>query len=239
MAVRSRRRQLAAALRRGPGRRRGRRRRGPATGRGSRSSWESSGRRAVGVEDDAERLAGVRRCARSAAGRRRGRCRCRRRSRRIRRASGGPARGSARRRSRASRPAAVAVRPSSDIASFRMTRGRPVRACLRKGWLSRRAAVAIGAGREDDLDSAVAQDVAGPGPAAFSLGSSEAITTRAIPASRIASDAGRLAALVGARLERHVHRRPAPDPHLPLARSRPAPPARRAAHPARRGSPRR
>jgi hypothetical protein len=57
--------------------------------------------------------------------------------------------------------------------------------------LAERLVQAAGRGRElavgeDDLDALVAQDP-GPRPAAFSVGSSEAITTRAIPASRIAS----------------------------------------------------
>ena len=78
----------------------------------------------------------------------------------------------------------------------------------------------------------------GPRPAAFSEGSSEAITTRAMPGLEDRLDAGRLAPLVGAGLERHVHRRPG---RVLAARggSRRAPPAPRAGRRARRGSPRR
>ena len=93
------------------------------------------------------------------------------------------------------------------------------------------------AGGELDLDAAVAKDP-GPRPAAFSEGSSEAITTRAMPGLEDRVDAGRLAPLVGAGLERHVHRRPG-RVVAARARSRRAPPARRAGRRARRGSPRR
>ena len=50
--------------------------------------------------------------------------------------------------------------------------------------------------------------IPGPRPLAFSLGSSEAITTRADPGRQDRVGARRLAALVGAGLERHVQRRP-------------------------------
>ena len=86
-------------------------------------------------------------------------------------------------------PGAVEVRPSRDIASFRVTNGRPVRACLRKGWLRRRAAVASSPAAKA-TSTPPSRRIPGPRPAAFSEGSSEAITTRAIPASRIASTQG-------------------------------------------------
>ena len=83
-------------------------------------------------------------------------------------------------------PVRVATLPSSVIADLNRIHGRPVRACLRNGWLSRLARsgeVVVG---EDDLDPLVAEDP-GPRPAALSVGSSLATTTRAIPASMIAS----------------------------------------------------
>ena len=86
-------------------------------------------------------------------------------------------------------PGAVLVRPSSDIASFSVTSGSPVRACLRKGWLSSRAAAAS-APAAKTTSTPPSRRIPGPRPAAFSLGSSEAITTRAIPASSTASTQG-------------------------------------------------
>ena len=105
----------------------------------------------------------------------------------------------ARRRSRSA--------PSSDIASFSTTSGRPVRACLRKGWLSSRAARGLGPGREADLDPAVAQD---PRAAAGCLLARVLGGDHDAPDPRLEDrvDAGRLAPLVRAGLERHVHRRP-------------------------------
>ena len=99
------------------------------------------------------------------------------------------------------------MRPSREIASFRVTSGRPVRACLRKGWLRSRAAVAS-APAAKATSTPPSRRIPGPRPAAFSEGSSEAITTRAMPGLEDRLDAGRLAPLVGAGLERHVHRRP-------------------------------
>ena len=76
----------------------------------------------------------------------------RRPPRRTRRASGGRGRGWTRRRSTASRRCAVATLPSSVIADLKTTSGRPVRACLRKGWLSRRAASATSPSHDVDRD---------------------------------------------------------------------------------------
>ena len=86
-------------------------------------------------------------------------------------------------------PEAVEVRPSSEIAILRVTRGSPVRACLRKGWLSRRAAVASSPAASS-TSTPPSRRMPGPRPAAFSVGSSEAITTHSIPTSRIASVQG-------------------------------------------------
>ena len=134
-------------------------------------------------------------------------------------------------------PGAVVVRPSREIASFRVTSGRPVRACLRKGWLRRRAARRLLAGGEGDLDAAVAED---PGAAAGGLlgGVVGGDHDPRDPGLEQRVDARGLAPLVCAGLERHVHRRPG-GVVAPLGRSRRAPPAPRAARRARRGSPRR
>ena len=86
-------------------------------------------------------------------------------------------------------PSAVVVWPSSDIASFSVTSGWPVRACLRNGWLSSRAAVASSPAASS-TSTPPSRSIPGPRPEAFSLGSSDPITTRPIPASRIASTHG-------------------------------------------------
>ena len=103
-------------------------------------------------------------------------------------------------------PGAVEVWPSSDIASFSVTSGSPVRACLRNGWLSNRAAVASSPAA-NSTSTPPSRRIPGPRPAAFSLGSSEAITTREIPASRDRLRTGRLPTRMSTGLQRHVHRR--------------------------------
>ena len=83
----------------------------------------------------------------------------------------------------------VATFPSSVIADLKSTHGKPVRACLRNGWLSSRA-------RADSSPSATATSIPSsrrmpsPRPDAFSVGSSEPTTTRAMPASISASVQG-------------------------------------------------
>ena len=144
--------------------------------------------------------------ARSAAGRRRARCRCRRRRRRPTRASGGRARGCPRREIHCESPARVATLPSSVIADLNSTHGRPTRACLRKGWLSSRARVASSPSATT-TSTPSSRRIPRPRPEAFSVGSSEATTTRLMPACEDRVGARRRAALVAARLERHVQRR--------------------------------
>ena len=133
-------------------------------------------------------------------------------------------------------PGAVEVRPSSDIASFRVTSGRPVRACLRKGWLSSRAAAASAPAAKLDLHPAVAED---PGPAPGRLLARDPQRRSPPGQSRPrAPPPHRAAAAPGA------HRAPAsrtssPRPDPPPARdSPPAPPAPHAARRARRETPR-
>src|SRR4051794_30772551 len=83
-------------------------------------------------------------------------------------------------------PAPVATLPSRVIADLNSTHGRPLRACLRKAWLPSRAR---------DASSPVAMATSmpssrrmpSPRPDAFSDGSSEPTTTRAMPAATIAS----------------------------------------------------
>ena len=67
-------------------------------------------------------------------------------------------RGSRGRRSTCESPLAVAVKPSRLTADLSVTSGRPVRACLRKGWFSSRAAAASAPSAKLDLDPLVAQD---------------------------------------------------------------------------------
>ena len=55
-------------------------------------------------------------------------------------------------------PSRVATLPSSVIADLKRTQGRPVRACLRKAWLSSRALCASSPSATSDLDALVAQD---------------------------------------------------------------------------------
>ena len=86
-------------------------------------------------------------------------------------------------------PLSVATFPSSDIAALNMTQGRPVRACLRKGWLRRRARAASSPpATSTSIPSS--RRMPSPRPDAFSVGSSEPTTTRPIPASTIASVQG-------------------------------------------------
>ena len=73
---------------------------------------------------------------------------------------------------------------------FRVTSGRPVRACFRNGWLSVRAASALGSVDPDDGDPGLARALRVRGRLAFSVGSSEAMTTRPMPASTIAAAQG-------------------------------------------------
>ena len=87
-----------------------------------------------------------------------------------------------------------------------MTSGRPVRACLRKGWFSSRAAAAS-APWANSTSTPPSRRIPGPRPAAFSrrvLGGDHDPRDAGLE-DRLG--AGRLAALVGAGLERHVHRR--------------------------------
>ena len=83
-------------------------------------------------------------------------------------------------------PVRVATLPSSVIADLKITSGRPVRACFRKGWFRRRA-LAASAPSAIVTSRPSSRRMPGPLPAALGVGSSEAITTRAMPAPRIAS----------------------------------------------------
>ena len=104
-------------------------------------------------------------------------------------------------------PVRVATLPSSVIADLKTTSGRPVRACLRNGWLSRRAAAAISPSTHVDAHALVAQD-ARPAPGCL-LGRVVGGHDHAGDAGREDRvGAGRRAALVAAGLERHVQGRP-------------------------------
>ena len=83
-------------------------------------------------------------------------------------------------------PLRVATLPSSVIADLNSTHGRPTRACLRKAWFSRRA-LAASSPSATTTSTPSSRRIPRPRPEAFSVGSSEATTTRPIPASRIAS----------------------------------------------------
>ena len=83
-------------------------------------------------------------------------------------------------------PVRVATLPSSVMADLKITSGRPVRACLRKGWFSMRAASPMWPSTKSTRTPS-SRRMPGPRPAAFGVGSSEAITTRAMPAETIAS----------------------------------------------------
>ena len=82
-------------------------------------------------------------------------------------------------------PLAVATLPSSDMADLNTTSGRPVRACLRNGWLSRRALWPTSPSTRSTVTPS-SRRMPRPRPDALSVGSSEATTTRVMPASRIA-----------------------------------------------------
>ena len=83
-------------------------------------------------------------------------------------------------------PVRVATLPSSVIADLKSTHGRPVRACLRKAWLASRARAASSPPATSTRTPS-SRRMPRPRPEAFSVGSSEATTTRPIPACRIAS----------------------------------------------------
>ena len=104
-------------------------------------------------------------------------------------------------------PGAVAVPPSRDIASFRVTRGNPVRACLRKDWLSRRAAAAS-APAARATSTPPSRRMPGPRPEAFSVGVLGGDHDPLDPRLENRLDTGRLAPLMRTGLQRHVHRRP-------------------------------
>ena len=86
-------------------------------------------------------------------------------------------------------PDSVAVKPSTLSADFRHTSGLPVRACLRNGCTSSRAAAASPPST-NETSTPPSRSIPGPRPEAFSLGSSQPITTRAIPAASTASTQG-------------------------------------------------
>ncbi len=83
-------------------------------------------------------------------------------------------------------PVSVATLPSSDIAALNSTSGRPVRECLRNGWLRRRARCASSPSATT-TSTPSSRRIPSPRPAALPDGSSEATTTRPMPASTIAS----------------------------------------------------
>ncbi len=86
-------------------------------------------------------------------------------------------------------PERVATFPSRVIADLNNTHGRPTRACLRNAWLSSRALVASSP-LASTTSTSSSRNIPRPRPEAFSVGSSEATTTRLIPACRIASVQG-------------------------------------------------
>ena len=134
-------------------------------------------------------------------------------------------------------PAAVAVRPSRVSADLRTTSGRPVRACLRNAWLSRLAAVAS-APSDQTTSTPPSRRISGPRPLAFG---GRIVGADHDPADARGEDrlgAGRLAALVRAGLERHVHRRAGQVGAAARGRPRSRRP-RRGDRRARRESPRR
>ena len=107
-------------------------------------------------------------------------------------------------------PVAVAVRPSRlRRPTCSVTSGRPVIACLRNAWLSRRAAVGLGAVGERDLDARARAASAGPTPAVFVDGVRRSRRRRGRCRPRRAAGAqGGWRPWWRAGLERHVHRRP-------------------------------
>ena len=114
--------------------------------------------------------------------------------------------GLPRRRSTSSRRSPSRCGRRGVSADLRTTSGRPVRACLRKGWLRSRAAAAS-APSAQATSTPPSRRIPGPRPLAFSLGSSEPIDDPGDAGGEDRVGARRLAALMCARLERHVHRR--------------------------------
>src|SRR3569833_3377667 len=86
-------------------------------------------------------------------------------------------------------PVRVATLPSSVIADLNSTHGRPVRACLRNAWLDRRARAASSPPATSTRTPS-SRRLPTPRPEAFSVGSSDATTTREMPAATIAAGRG-------------------------------------------------
>ncbi len=86
-------------------------------------------------------------------------------------------------------PVRVATLPSRVMADLNSTHGRPTRACLRKAWLSSRA-LAASSPSAMTISTPSSRRIPSPRPDAFSVGSSDATTTRLMPAARIASVQG-------------------------------------------------
>ena len=128
------------------------------------------------------------RCGRSAAGRRPARCRCRRRPRRTRRASGARV-VAALLAGDPLRVAGLAWRPCRRgvIADLKSTHGRPGAGVLAERLVEQARASRRARRRRRRSRRPRRAGCRGRGPEAFSVGSSEATTTRAMPASRIAS----------------------------------------------------
>ena len=97
----------------------------------------------------------------------------------------------------------VAMRPSSERASLSETCGRPVVMNFVHGAMSARASSPATPTRPRRPRRA---SRCAPPPSTCGLGSRQPMTTRAMPASRIASTHGGVRPLVVARLERHVER---------------------------------
>ena len=197
----------------------------------------SSGRRASESNTTRRgwRIDRRRRSARSAADRRRARCRSRPRPRRTAPASGGRAGGSSSPEIHFESPPRVATLPSSVIADLNSTHGRPVRACLRNDWLSSRA-------RTASSPSATTTSI--PSSRRMPEATAGGVLARVVGGDDHARDPGladrvgarRRAALVAARLERHVQGRAA---QIAARRRRGSPRPRRAALRAPGESPRR
>jgi hypothetical protein len=104
-------------------------------------------------------------------------------------------------------PVRVATFPSSVMADLNSTCGRPVRACLRNGWLSSRAVVAVSPSATR-ISTPSSRRMPSPRPDAFSVGSSSRRRRGGCPPPGSPPCTAGLP-VVAAGLQRHVQRRAA------------------------------
>ena len=203
---RRRRRPTARAPRSPSGAPRATRRRSAAAPAPHATSCESSGRRAVASKTTWRGWWWTPSTRAVSADRRPARCRSRPRRRRRSPASGARARAQDSSEIHCESPVRVATLPSSVIADLNSTHGRPVRACLRKAWLTSRARRAMSPSATS-TSTPSSRRIPSPRPDAFALGSSDADDDARDAGREDRVRARRRLAVMAARLHRDVQRR--------------------------------